>query len=569
MKSARIIAILAGAALLLAACSKEADETSIVKANTNPLLAHVPADTIYAFATLEAVPTDITDAYAQRFQPVLDVMSEQIERFQVKYTSGEYGGDLQARFAKAVLDELGGELSAESLTRLGISMQAQQAVYAMGVFPVFRYELDDAQALRDAIGRIGEEMGVQIPEKTLNGSPYWSITETDEPVGAYIAILDGQLVFSVFPVSAEGSMLPALLGHQMPEESLAANNALAIMNGQKSYTAYGSGFFDIQKLADELLDPASVTNVHLGPYMDHDPATLSPACSSEFRSLAAKAPRMTLGTTKLNANEVAVRYELELENSLAGGLAGLVADVPVAVDSDNLLSASLALKVGKLRSFMLEKANAIVAAPYECEHLQDLNREAEQLVTQLNIPMPPMVNNLLGLRVRLDEVDPDGDIQKTRGLLALHVDQPEMFTGMASMMVPGIDELDLANQNDPVRIPQEVLRVDDLIVHALTGDQAIGLSLGEDYAANLAAFLDAESKQEGVFFSIAYDMARQLELQGVISKKLAVDMDHIDSTHGDFSKAFEASYAAMLDRSRTEMKFTPDGLTIDSHISFK
>lgn len=569
MKLTRIIAILAGAALLLAACSKEPDETVIVKENTNPLLAFVPADTIYAFATLEPVPQDITDAYAQRFQPVLDVMSERVERFQSEYASGEYEGNLQARFARAVLNELGGELSAESLARLGISMQAQHVVYAMGVFPVFRFELDDAQALRNAIARIGEEMGAQIPEKSLDGTAYWSITETDGPVGAYIAILDGQLAFSVFPVSAEDSMLPALLGHEMPGESLASNNALAIMNGQKGYTAYGSGFMDIRKLADELLDPASITNVYLGPYMDHGPATLSPACNSEFRLMAAKAPRMTLGATTLSANEIAVRYELELENSLAGGLAGLVADVPVAEDSDSLLSASLALKVGKLRSFMLEKASAMVATPFECEHLQNLNREAEKLVTQLNIPMPPMVNNLLGLRVRLDDIDLDGDIQNTRGLLAVHVDQPEMFTGMASMMVPGLDELDLASQDDPVRIPQEVLRVDDVVVHALTGDQAIGLSLGDGYAANLAGFLDAESKQEGVFFSVSYDMARQLELQGVVSKNLAVNIDHHGSGHDDFSEAFKASYVAMFDRSRTDMKFTPDGLTIDSHISFK
>lgn len=569
MKFTRIVAILAGAALLLAACSKQSDETAIVKENTNPLLAHVPADTIYAFATLEPVPTDITDAYALRFQPVLDVMSGRIERFQAEYASGEYEGDLQARFAKAVLDELGGELSADSLARLGISMQAQQAVYAMGVFPVIRLELDDAQALRGAIDRIGDKMGVEIPEKTLDGTAYWSVTEADEPVGAYIAILEGQLAFSVFPVSAEDSMLPALLGHEMPAESLASSNALAIMNGQKGYTAYGSGFINVQKLADELLDPASVTNAYLGSYMDHDPTALSAACHNEFRSLAAKAPRMTLGTTLLEVDEVAMRYELEMETSLAGSLAGLVADVPTAEDGDNLLSASLALKVGKLRNFMLEKASAIVAAPYECEHLQNLNQQAEELVAQLNIPMPPMINNLLGMRLRLDDVVPDGEIHKTEGLIAIHVDQPEMFTGMASMMVPGIEELDLTNQTDPVRIPQEVLQVDDVVVHALTSDQAIGLSLGEDYAPHLAGFLDAESQQEGVFFSVSYDMARQLELQGVVSKKWAVDIDHHGSGYDDFSEALEASYSAMLDRSRTEMKFTLDGLTIDSHISFK
>jgi hypothetical protein len=569
MKLTRTLALTTGLALLLAACSKEPEETAGPPENANPLLAFAPADTIYAFANMEPVPSEITDAYTQRFQPVLDVLSGRVERFQADYDGGAYEGDLQARFAKAVLDELGGELSTESLAKIGISLQSHRAAYAMGVFPVIRLELADAQALRDAIARVSDEMGYQIPEKTLDGTAYWSITEAGEPVGAYISIFDGQLAFSLFPVSAEDTMLPALLGHELPAESLADNNALAIMNSQKGYTAYGSGFVDLQGLADEMLDPSSMTNVHLGSHMDYDPATLSAACASEFRSLAAKAPRMTIGTTSLGTDEIAMRYELEMEDSMATALADLVPDIPAAEEGDNLFAASLALKVGKFRSFMLEKASAIVASPYQCEQLQELNREAEKLVTQLNVPMPPMVNNLLGLRLRLDDVDPDGDYQKSKGLLVLHVDQPEMFTGMATMMVPGLEELDLASQSDPVRIPQEVLRFNDLVVHALSGDQAIGLSLGEDYAANLADFLDAEPGPEGVFLSVSYDMARQLELQGVISKNLAMDLDHHDSDHGDIAEALKASYAAMLDRSRTEMRFTPDGLTIDSHISFK
>ena len=42
-------------ALLLAACGKETGEQD-AEENTKPLLAHVPADTIYAFATLAPVP---------------------------------------------------------------------------------------------------------------------------------------------------------------------------------------------------------------------------------------------------------------------------------------------------------------------------------------------------------------------------------------------------------------------------------------------------------------------------------------------------------------------------------
>ncbi len=569
MKFIRTFALLAGAAMLFTACSKEPDETAVVTANTNPLLDHVPAETAYVFATLEAVPETITSAYTQRFQPVLDVIAEQVGQFQADYDAGVYEGRQQAHFAKAVLNELGGELNTESLAKLGISLNAQQVIYGMGMFPVVRVELADSPALRAAIGRIEAEMGFEIPEKNLNGTNYWSITETGAPVGFYMAILDRQLAFSIFPLSAEDTMLAALLGQEMPKQSMASSNTLAIMNSQKGYTAYGSGIIDLQKLADEMLDPDSVTNIHLGKNMDFDPARLDASCVAEIRSIVAKAPRMTAGTTELTASEISARYELELESTLAGGLLGLVSDVPVAEEGDHLFSASIALKVGKLRSFMLEKANAIVAAPYQCEELQQMNRHAGEMLEQLNIPMPPMVNNLLGLRVRLDEVDPQTDIPRGKGVLALHVDKPEMFVGMASMMVPGFDTLDLVNQSEPVRIPAEMLPVQDIELYALMGEQTIGVSVGEEYAVELDRFLDAKSQDNGTFFSVSYDMARQMELQQAWSHKLDFDVDHHDSAANEFSEAFRDSYSAMLGRSRLDMRFTAGGLTIDSKLSFK
>ena len=115
MKLIRTLALSAGLALLLSACSKEPEEAALVYENTNPLLAHAPADTIYAFANLEPVPTEITDAYSQKFQPMLDAMKGHVDRFLADYATGEYDGDLKARFAKAVLDELGGDLNEKSL----------------------------------------------------------------------------------------------------------------------------------------------------------------------------------------------------------------------------------------------------------------------------------------------------------------------------------------------------------------------------------------------------------------------------------------------------------------------
>lgn len=571
MKFTRTLTLIAITALLLTACNRESTEVATVKENTNPLLAYVPADTAYVFANLEPTPKELTDAYVARFQPVFEVISKKVIQFQADYDSGTYQDNQIAKLATAVLDELGGSLSSENLENLGISMQAHQAFYAMGVFPVIRLGLSDAQALREAIGRIEAKMGFELPVKELNGASYWRITEDDMPVGVYIAILDQQLAISIFPVSAEDSLLAAFMGQEMPTQSMASTNALAIMNVEKGYTSYGSGILDFQKLADEMLNPDSATHSYLGPDIDidFDPASLDAVCIAEIKSMVAKAPRITAGTTKLTASEIGMRYELEIESSLASGLAALVSDTPVATDGDYLLSGSLALMVGKLRSFVLEKVNAIVASPYQCEMLQALNQNATELVNQLNIPMPPMVNNLMGARIRLDNFDPGSEIPQGEGLLAIHVDKPEMFVGMASMMLPGFDNLDLANQSEPVRIPAEMLPIEGLDVFAMMSDNAIGVSIGEQLAGGLAEFMAATPQNGGTFFSVSYDMAKQMEIQAAMSENLGIDMDADESPADELAEAVRESYATMLGRSRIDMRFSGDGLVIDSTISFK
>lgn len=566
MKFTRTLALIATAALLLTACNRE---SATVKENTNPLLAYVPADTAYVFANLEPTPKELTDAYVARFQPVLEVISKKVAQFQTDYESGTYQDNQMAKLATAVLDELGGNLSSENLEKLGISMQAHQAIYAMGVFPVIRLGLSDAQALRNAIGRIEAKMGFELPVKELNGASYWRITEDGMPAGVYIAILDQQLAISMFPVNAEDSLLASFLGQEMPTESMASTNALAIMNSQKGYTGYGSGILNLQKLADEMLNPDSTTHTYLGPDMGFDPSSFDAVCVAEAKSIIAKAPRMTAGTTKLTANEIGMRYELEIESSLASGLAALVSDAPAAEDGDHLLSASLALQVGKLRSFVLEKVNAIVATPYQCEELQELNQNAAELVSQLNIPMPPMVNNLMGIRIKVENFNPTGEIPQGDGVIALHVDKPEMFVGMASMMVPGFEDLDLANQSKPVKIPAEMLHIEDLDVFAMMSGDAIGVAVGEQHTDDLVKFMAAKPQDDGTFFSVSYDMARQLEIQMAMEDTFAANPEDDQSFDDELSKAVMESYTTMFGRYNVNMSFTNDGLVIDSTMTFK
>ena len=570
MKLSRTIVLILSSALFLTACNKEAEEAAVaVKENTNPLLAYVPADTAYIYADLEQVPEAITDAYVTRFQPALDVLTKKINEFQAEYQAGDHEGEPAARLASAVLDELGGSLSEENLNRIGISTRAHYAFYAEGVFPVIRLELADAQALRGAIGRIEAKMGVELPATEFNGSTYWRLAEGDTPVGIYITIDDSQLALGVLPVNAEASLLPVFLGQQMPAQSLASNNALGVMNHAKGYTGYGSGYLDLQKIVNEILDPGSDSRGMLGDDLNTELDTLDAVCVDEMKSIVAKTPRMTTGITRLTANEMAMRYDLEIESSLASGLAALVSDIPAASPGDYLLSASLALKVGKLREFVLEKATALAADPYQCSKLQDLNDEAEKLVSQLNVPMPPMVNNLLGLRIMINDYDPSRSLTGGDGLLAVHVDKPEMFVGMASMLVPGFENLDLANQKEPVRIPAEMTHLDVEDVYALMGKSAIGIAVGEQHLNELKPFMNAAPQSDGTLLSVSNNLAKQMQMEAALTSQFQSDADQEYTPVQDFSEAMKQVYTDMLGQSRVDVRLTPDGLHIDSSMTFK
>jgi hypothetical protein len=201
--------------------------------------------------------------------------------------------------------------------------------------------------------------------------------------------------------------------------------------------------------------------------------------------------------------------------------------------------------------------------------LGELNQNAMELITQLNVPMPPMVNNLMGARIRLDDFDPEGEMTQAEGLLAIYVDKPEMFVGMASMLVPGFDNLDLPNQSEPVRIPAEMMHMEDIDVFAIMSDNAIGAAIGENHANELVDFMDTKSQNNGTFFSFSYDMAKQLEIQSALSDKHVGEADGNASVTDEFSAVVKQTYAAMLDRSRVDMRLTGDGLIIESNISFK
>jgi hypothetical protein len=405
MKLSRITALLAAATLLLAAC-KGKEETAPQAAAQNPLLTFVPNDSPFVFANLEATPDAVVDAYLARFPPTLNMAQAMLDDISVEIRPDGSGDMNEAAVLAAVLEEIDGKLNRQGLESLGLSLESHKAFYGMGVFPVVRVALKDPEALRAAIGRIETKSGMTFPLMESDGQAYWRITDDSAQMGVYIAILADHVAMSAFPPAAESSFLAEFLGQAKPGQPMGANAMLAELNRSKGFQPYGSGFVDFRRLVDEFLQSGSRTQTGLQAAGQAQLPVLDDVCSGEIRGLVAKAPRLVGGTTELTAEAIGMKYQLEMEPSLAGRLAQLVSDVPRAEDSpDYLMSMAVALQMGRVREFLLEKASDLMNEPFQCPQLANLNQSARQMFEQLNQPMPPFIGNINGFRLKLASLD--------------------------------------------------------------------------------------------------------------------------------------------------------------------
>jgi hypothetical protein len=473
-------------------------------------------------------------------------------------------------------------LSLQPLSTLGFSMDAYQTIYGMGVFPVMRLSLGNPQALRDTIGRIEQSSGIDFTELQRQGQPYWRLasgdvsSDSDAPIGIYIAIIEeeagSQLAIGVLPSSSEPEFLPAFLGQAKPAVNTAANS-LASVNKEYGYSAFGSGWLDFQRVFDQFVQPDSELRLAMGNKATEIDEHLDVVCKSEISSIIERAPRMLVGTTELTPSAMAGQYRLELANDLSSDLARLVSKVPSApTQSDRLLEFAFGIRLGAARDFLIEKTTALSQEPFQCEALQDLNEQISDLQAKLSYPAPPLINNFLGLRASLSGLPEDEmDIGSLLGTVALYLDKPEMFVGMAKMFLPQLEEFELVKGEPPVVVPETLMPAPGIVAYAAMSDNALGIAVGESEKSRLKRFMDAKSNGDGTFLSANYDMTAYMERMSDLREDLQYPGSGGEPEYrasNEVAEAIREVVQNMAGRSQVSLRFDRHGFAIDSRMEF-
>lgn len=478
------------------------------------LLAYVPADSAYVFASTEAPSKALTDAWLKRIQPLWPIYDTMLARLgtlsaidnqpvkapadsgtdasdddgeqdvaedadaissgdedtgaldAVKVPPAAMALSKQSNAAMKALVASGSNIARElvkdlrtrdtsaKMSETGLAVPGLAAVYGVGVMPVARLQLSSTDAFRAWIAKIETASAAKFSIGKIGAQDYWYVG--NDKLQMVLAIQGEQLVVTVFPVKADDALRQRLLGMVKPEKSLADSGELATLVQTEGYLPIGSGWVDFKRMF--ALYPADPGMVAVAATMGDKPLpALSAECRSDFESMIDKAPRMIFGYTQFSASQMNSHGRWELAPAVATDLSELLAN-PVATGGnsvDALFDLAINVPVLKMKDFALKQAKAIVAQPYRCDSLASLNTMATESVEKLSQVLPPPFSDIMGVRITLDKVimpPPGATIPDVRGKLLVASNNPSFLIGLAQMAMPQLANLVVKADGQPIEI---------------------------------------------------------------------------------------------------------------------
>lgn len=508
--------------LALGACTRSGPQDAaqvVADPAMQALLQHVPADTPYAFISMGGGGT--RDFMTKIYGPVAPMM-QQLE--------GSFAGmDLQRELGlssehyalfKAVFDEFKGKLSVEGLAELGLDPDARFAFYGIGVLPAMRIQLRDPAALRGALERIQTGAGQRFPTAKIGELEYWQIAS-----GGYegaVAIVGDQLVAGVAPAAQRDQVFALLLGTERPAQHLGGSERFQQLLAEYGLAKISAGFVDARIIAEAFLGEGDPLNrdtlAAISPNLASKWPTIDDTCKQEIRSLVALAPRMVVGTEQIDGNGFAGKFVVELRPDVAQELMAMRASVP-GLDGEHTKGAILAMGGGldmeRALAFVHKKAGEIVAAPYACPDLADLNRAAGEVGGELKTLPGPLLRGR-GFAFVAEDVKFTGylptDVRgyatvasgDTQGLLAL------------LRMVPPFTTQALTDDGTITTIANGTIPFFNDVTYGAKAGRAVVFAVGEGSKARVGELLDAGDHSDPPLMMMVYDMGRMGDLLGQV-----------------------------------------------------
>jgi hypothetical protein len=591
----QFIFILLVALLSLSACSKKPKHDVA----DYPHLQYIPANTPYAFMSLEPLPEKIADHFYQAYDEIIVAYSNIIQSAFADIQSDLETSESKLNFGKdniwveAIKKEFDGGFDLEKIESFGFDKRSVGSFYGHGVMPVFRIKMKDTGLFNQAMTRIEKNAGAKIPTLDVKDMTVWSIGKDsgEHKIKLLVATSDEDLVLSLLPEGADENYLQQLLGVQLPKQSLANSSSVSDLMKNKAYLPQGLGFIDFREILNRVIEAPDGIDKELFDLFDigNKSEQLSAVCKSELKEMANNVPRLIYGITTLNRKELASESVLEVRKEIASEMINLAAPVPGLGEAAGFFSMGFSFDIAEIRNFANARIDAISENPYECEYLQIEDGKLAKAKQSINNPAAGFVESLRGFNIVVDDIDSsalatlleieDGekpDLSSIQEILndkfsanaVLAVDNTKTIINMAKMFSPEIAEMELEANGKPVLVNDFLPQPLPMDVYVTIDKSAFAFTMGKDAKSRPGDIFKLKENPNPPILSYSLNWQQYMTMLNTIfdNEDMQAEMSKDGDVDPEDIKAIINAVGKLFESMTYSMGFREDGVVIKQSI---
>jgi hypothetical protein len=590
MRMTKRVLALALSGFMLAACSHKDKDAP---------LAFVPADTPYVLANLDVLDNDTRQAI---FAQVDAEMPAQVAQMKAQADQLTATDPDMAKYLRTIAGEFDGKTAEQVIQDTGIDPKGHAAFYGLGLSPVLRIELADANAFNNFVAKTQNDYGKKFDTVTLGTQNYQRYVAAESHLQIIIAVVGKQAVLALLPQDASQPMLRQALGLDRPTKSVQDTDRLTDLAKAKGYAPWAVGQVDLTRLLPLLTDghdPLSQALLKARAESESaktgEPVTnlmeVPASCQTDATRIAARMPQMSMGYTTLDDKHRDMRFDVALASDITSAFSGLKIELPgLGSDPTAPFEISLALPMTELRAFWGAQADAVAAKPFTCPMLDNLNDSFSSLGDSVQKAAVPPIGDLLGLHVALDSytATPGGGMPKFSGRVVIGTNNPVALLAMAQVTSPLIAGVKLTPGSAPAALPAQITNALGEQGWAAMGAKSLSVAVGANEDSKLADLMKQPGGDAGELMRVHLDgdmynsWIHLLEQRAENAATMAATMNPDDSDSQDDQKnaaaalaSTKAQFAAMESEAAhikaigANVRMEDQGLVITTHTELK
>lgn len=507
MRMTKRVLALALSGLMLAACSHKDKDAP---------LAFVPADTPYVVANLDVLDNDTRQAILAQVDAE---MPAQVAQMKAQADQIAVNDPDMAKYLRTVASEFDGKTAEQLLQETGVDPKGYMALYGVGLSPVLRMQLADANAFNSFVAKLQNDYGKKFDAVTIGTQSYQRYAAPASHLQFVIAVVGKQAVLAVLPEDASQPLLRQALGLDRPSKSLQDTDRLTDLAKSKDYAKWAVGEIDFTRLLplalggqDPLAQALMKTHAESESAKTGEPVAnllqVPASCQTEASRIAARMPTMSLGYTTLDEKHRDMRFDVSLASDIVSAFSGLKVDLPgLGSDHTAPFELSLALPMTEMRAFWSAQADAVAAKPFACPMLENLNETFSNLGDSMQKAAVPPIGDLLGLHIAIDSyaANPNGGMPKLAGRVVIGTGNPAGLLAMAQVTSPLLSGLKLTGDGKPVALPAQLTNALGESGWAAMGTKAVGIAVGTNEDSKLAEVMTQPGGEAGDLMRLHLD----------------------------------------------------------------